>query len=313
MLRMKLFSGNSNPALAQSVASYLGVPLGRARVERFSDGEIQVEIQENVRGLDCFVLQSTSAPANRHLMELLIMVDALRRSSARRVTAVIPYYGYARQDRKVAPRVPITAKLVADLIAVAGTDRVLCIDLHAGPDPGLLQHPGRQPLRDAGAAARDPRALRQPNVTIISPDAGGVERARAYAKRLDAPLAIIDKRREQANVAQIMHIIGEVEGQDCVIVDDMVDTAGTLTEAARALREHGAVSVGAAITHPVLSGPAIERIEKSELDTLVVTDTIPLHDGARACGRVRVVSIANLLGEAIRRITNEESVSSLFV
>ena len=312
MLRMKLFSGNSNPALAQSVASYLGVPPGRARVERFSDGEIQVEIQENVRGLDCFVVQSTSAPANRHLMELLIMVDALRRSSARRVTAVIPYYGYARQDRKVAPRVPITAKLVADLIAVAGTDRVLCIDLHAGQIQGFFNIP----VDNLYATPVLLPAIREhfgSQVTIISPDAGGVERARAYAKRLDAPLAIIDKRREQANVAQIMHIIGDVEGQRCVIVDDMVDTAGTLTEAARALRKHGATSVGAAITHPVLSGPAIERIEKSELDALVITDTIPLHDGARACGRVRVVSIANLLGEAIRRITNEESVSSLFV
>jgi len=312
MLRMKLFTGNSNPALAQSVAGYLGLPLGRARVERFSDGEIQVEIQENVRGLDCFVLQSTSAPANRHLMELLIMVDALRRSSARRVTAVIPYYGYARQDRKVAPRVPITAKLVADLISVAGTDRVLCIDLHAGQIQGFFNIP----VDNLYATPVVLPAIREhfgSEVTIISPDAGGVERARAYAKRLDAPLAIIDKRREQANVAQIMHIIGDVEGQSCVIVDDMVDTAGTLTEAARALREHGAVSVGAAITHPVLSGPAIERIEKSELDVLVATDTIPLHDGARSCGRIRVVSIANLLGEAIRRITNEESVSSLFV
>ena len=312
MLRMKLFAGNSNPALAQSVASYLGLPLGRARVERFSDGEIQVEIQENVRGLDCFVLQSTSAPANRHLMELLIMVDALRRSSARRVTAVMPYYGYARQDRKVAPRVPITAKLVADLISVAGTDRVLCIDLHAGQIQGFFNIP----VDNLYATPVLLPAIREhfgSAVTIISPDAGGVERARAYAKRLDAPLAIIDKRREQANVAQIMHIIGDVEGQSCVIVDDMVDTAGTLTEAARALREHGAVSVGAAITHPVLSGPAIERIEKSELDCFVVTDTIPLHDGARACNRIRVVSIANLLGEAIRRITNEESVSSLFV
>src|SRR5690606_33227995 len=312
MLRMKLFAGNSNPALAQSVASYLGLPLGRARVERFSDGEIQVEIQENVRGLDCFVLQSTSAPANRHLMELLIMVDALRRSSARRVTAVMPYYGYARQDRKVAPRVPITAKLVADLISVAGTDRVLCIDLHAGQIQGFFNIP----VDNLYATPVLLPAIREhfgSAVTIISPDAGGVERARAYAKRLDAPLAIIDKRREQANVAQIMHIIGDVAGQKCVIVDDMVDTAGTLTEAARALREHGARSVGAAVTHPVLSGPAIERIEKSELDCIVVTDTIPLHDAARACGRIRVVSIANLLGEAIRRITNEESVSSLFV
>jgi ribose-phosphate pyrophosphokinase len=312
MLRMKLFSGNSNPALSEAVGSYLGLPLGRARVERFSDGEIAVELQENVRGLDCFVLQSTSAPANRHLLELLFMVDALRRSSAKRVTAVIPYYGYARQDRKVAPRVPITAKLVADLIAVSGTDRVLCIDLHAGQIQGFFNIP----VDNLYAQPVLLPAIREhfgSEVTIISPDAGGVERARAYAKRLDAPLAIIDKRREQANVAKIMHIIGDVEGQRCVIVDDMVDTAGTLTEAARALRDAGAASVSAAITHPVLSGPAIERIEKSELETLVVTDTIPLHDGARSCGRIRVVSIANRLGEAIRRITNEESVSSLFV
>jgi len=312
MLRMKLFSGNSNPALAEAVASYLGVPLGRARVNSFSDGEIQVEIQENVRGLDCFVMQSTCAPANRHLMELLIMVDALRRSSARRITAVIPYYGYARQDRKVAPRVPITAKLVADLISVSGTDRLLCIDLHAGQIQGFFDIP----VDNLYATPVLLPAIRQVfggEVCIISPDAGGVERARAYAKRLDAPLAIIDKRREAANVAQIMNLIGDVNGLDCVIVDDMVDTAGTLCEAARALREHGARSVGAAITHPVLSGPAIERIEKSELRELVVADTIPLHDGARDCGRIRVVSIANLLGEAIRRITNEESVSSLFV
>jgi ribose-phosphate pyrophosphokinase len=309
---MKLFSGNSNPALAQAVASYLGVPLGRAHVTNFSDGEIQVEIQENVRGLDCFVMQSTCAPANHHLMELLIMVDALRRSSAKRITAVIPYYGYARQDRKVAPRVPITAKLVADLIAVAGTDRVLCIDLHAGQIQGFFNIP----VDNLYATPVLLPAIREhfgSQVTIISPDAGGVERARAYAKRLDAPLAIIDKRREQANVAKTMNIIGDVEGQRCVIVDDMVDTAGTLTEGARALKEAGARTIGAAITHPVLSGPAIERIEKSELEALVVTDTIPPHDVARACNRVRVVSIANLLGEAIRRITNEESVSSLFV
>jgi ribose-phosphate pyrophosphokinase len=312
MLRMKLFSGNANPALAQAVADYLGTPLGRARVTRFSDGEIQVEIQENVRGLDCFVLQSTSAPANRHLMELLIMVDALRRSSSRRITAVIPYYGYARQDRKVAPRVPITAKLVADLISTAGTDRLLCIDLHAGQIQGFFNIP----VDNLYATPVLLPAIRQrfgSDVTIISPDAGGVERARAYAKRLDAPLAIIDKRREQANVAQIMHIIGDVKGQKCVIVDDMVDTAGTLTEAARALKDAGAHGVYATITHPVLSGPAIERINNSSLQEMIVTDTIPLHDGARACDRIHVVSIANLLGEAIRRITNEESVSSLFV
>jgi len=313
MQRMKLFHGNSNPDLAQAVARYLGVPAGKARVERFSDAEIQVEIEENVRGLDCFVLQSTCAPANRHLMELLIMVDALRRSSAKRITAVIPYYGYARQDRKVAPRVPITAKLVADLIAVAGTDRVLCIDLHAGqiqgfcniPEDNLYATPVLLPAIQALGKGSD--------LCIISPDAGGVERSRAYAKRLDAKLAIIDKRREKANVAQIMHIIGDVEGLECVIVDDIVDTAGTLTEAARALHEAGARGVHGAITHPVLSGPAIERIDKSALQRLIVTDTIPLHDAAKACEKIKVVSIANLVGESIRRITNEESVSSLFV
>lgn len=311
MQRMKLFHGNSNPDLAQAVARYLGVPTGRARVTRFSDAEIQVEIEENVRGLDCFVLQSTCAPANRHLMELLIMVDALRRSSAKRITAVIPYYGYARQDRKVAPRVPITAKLVADLIAVAGTDRVLCIDLHAGQIQGFFNIP----VDNLYATPVLLPAIREfgKDVCIISPDAGGVERARAYAKRIDAKLAIIDKRREKANVAQIMHIIGDVEGLECVIVDDMVDTAGTLTEAARALKDAGAHGVYAAITHPVLSGPAIERIEKSDLQQLVVTDTIPLHEAARACSKIKVVSIANLVGESIRRITNEESVSSLFV
>jgi ribose-phosphate pyrophosphokinase len=311
MQRMKLFHGNSNPDLAQAVAKYLGVSTGKARVERFSDAEIQVEIEENVRGLDCFVLQSTCAPANRHLMELLIMVDALRRSSARRITAVIPYYGYARQDRKVAPRVPITAKLVADLIAVAGTDRVLCIDLHAGQIQGFFNIPVDN-LYATPVLLPAIQTLGK-ELCIISPDAGGVERARAYAKRLDAKLAIIDKRREKANVAQIMHIIGDVEGLECVIVDDIVDTAGTLTEAARALHEAGAAGVYAAITHPVLSGPAIERIEKSALRKLVVTDTIPLHDAARACTRIQVVSIANLVGESIRRITNEESVSSLFV
>lgn len=311
MQRMKLFHGNANPDLAASVAAYLGVPTGRARVTTFSDGEIQCEIEENVRGLDCFVVQSTSNPANRHLMELLIMVDALRRSSARRITAVIPYYGYARQDRKVAPRVPITAKLVADLISTAGTDRVLCIDLHAGQIQGFFSIP----VDNLYATPVLLPAIQSfgKNVCIISPDAGGVERARAYAKRLDARLAIIDKRREKANVAEIMHIIGEVEGLECVIVDDMVDTAGTLTQAARALKEAGAAGVYAAITHPVLSGPAIERIEKSDLQQLVVTDTIPLHDGARGCEKIKVMSIANLLGEAIRRITNEESVSSLFV
>ena len=312
MSRMKLFTGNSNRVLAQSVADYLGVRLGHASVTAFSDGEIAVEIQENVRGLDCFVLQSTCRPSNRHLMELLIMVDALRRSSAKRITAVIPYYGYARQDRKVSPRVPITAKLVADLLTTPGTDRVLCLDLHAGQIQGFFDIP----VDNLYATPILLPAIRErfgPEVCIISPDAGGVERARAYAKRLEAPLAIIDKRREAANVSEVMNIVGDVAGRRCVIVDDMVDTAGTLSEAAIALREAGAAGVYAAITHAVLSGPAIKRIDESALEELVVTDTIPLAEAAQECAKIRVVSIANLLGEAIRRITNEESVSSLFV
>ena len=311
MSRIKLFAGNSNRVLAQRVADYLGVRLGQASVSTFSDGEIAVEIQENVRGLDCFVLQSTCQPSNHHLMELLIMVDALRRSSAKRITAVIPYYGYARQDRKVSPRVPITAKLVADLVTTPGTDRVLCLDLHAGQIQGFFNIP----VDNLYATPVLLPGIREvaPDVCIISPDAGGVERARAYAKRLDAPLAIIDKRREGANVAEVMNIVGDVAGQHCVIVDDMVDTAGTLCEAAAALRKAGASSVYAAITHAVLSGPAIKRLEESALEQLVVTDTIPLTDAARECEKIRVVSIADLLGEAIRRITNEESVSSLFV
>jgi ribose-phosphate pyrophosphokinase len=312
MQRLKLFAGNSNPALADAVARHLDVDLGKAEVSTFSDGEVNVEINENVRGTDCFVLQSTSAPANTHLMELLIMVDALRRSSARRITSVIPYYGYSRQDRKVAPRAPITAKLVADLIATSGTDRVLCIDLHAGQIQGFFNVPvdniyATPPLLQAIRLRNEGR------LTIISPDAGGVERARAYAKRLDASLAIVDKRREAANVAEVMNIVGDVKDTACVIVDDMVDTAGTLTEAAKALHREGARSVSAAITHPVLSGPAIKRIEESPLKELITTDTIPRRPDAQACEKLHVVTIAPLLGEAIRRINNEESISSLFV
>ncbi len=275
----KLFTGNANPALAQKVAGYLGTEVGKAEVGTFSDGEVCVELQENVRGHDCFVLQSTCAPANTHLMEMLIMIDALRRSSARRITAVIPYYGYARQDRKVQPRAPITAKLVADLISAAGTDRVLCIDLHAGQIQGFFDIP----VDNLFATPVLLSAIRErvgSEVTVISPDAGGVERARAYAKRLDASLAIIDKRRERANEAQVMYIIGEVKGRRCVVVDDMVDTAGTLAEGSRALLDAGASEVHAVITHPVLSGPAIKRIEESPLQELVVTDTIQLRADA---------------------------------
>jgi ribose-phosphate pyrophosphokinase len=312
MQHMKLFAGNSNVPLADAVARYLDIQLGKASVGTFSDGEVDVEISENVRGLDCFVLQSTCSPANTHLMELLIMIDALRRSSARRITAVIPYFGYARQDRKVAPRVPISAKLVADLISTAGTDRVLCIDLHAGQLQGFFNIP----VDNLFATPPLLRAIRRrydDSITIISPDAGGVERSRAYAKRLDVNLAIIDKRRDVANVSKVMNIVGDVKGTTCIIVDDMVDTAGTLAESARALEREGARAVSAVITHPVLSGPAVRRIEESPLAELVVTDTIPLRDDAKDCDKLHVVSVAPLLGEAIRRINNEESVSSLFV
>lgn len=312
MQRAKLFSGNSNPALAEAVARHLDTQLGKVDVGTFNDGEVNVEIHENVRGMDCFVIQSTSTPANNHLMELLIMIDALRRSSAKRITAVIPYYGYARQDRKVRPRVPISAKLVADLIGAPGTDRLLCIDLHAGQIQGFFNIPVDN-IFATPVMLEEIRRRYQGPLTIISPDAGGVERARAYAKRLDANLAIIDKRRESPNVAEVMNIVGEVKGQTCVIVDDMVDTAGTLAESARALDQEGAKAVYAVITHPVLSGPAVKRIAESPLKELVVTDTIPLRPEARDCSKLHVVTIAPLLGEAIRRINNEESVSSLFV
>ena len=312
MQQVKLFTGNSNPALARAVVNYLGIELGKADVTTFSDGEVRVEIGENVRGADCFVLQSTCAPANTHVMELLITVDALRRSSARRITAVIPYYGYARQDRKVLPRVPITAKLVADLISTSGTDRVLCLDLHAGQIQGFFNIPvdnlfATTVLLDAI------RSRYEGPLTIVSPDAGGVERSRAYAKRLDADLAIIDKRREGPNVAEVMNVVGDVRDRSCVVVDDLVDTAGTLCAAARALMREGARMVSATITHPVLSGPAIKRIAESTLQDVVVTDTIPLSPDAKDCEKLKVVTIAPLLGEAIRRINNEESISSLFV
>lgn len=311
MQDLKLFSGNANTALARSVAGYLDIDLGRAEVGTFSDGECAIEISENVRGLDCFVLQSTCAPQNSNLMEVLIMIDALKRASARRITAVIPYYGYARQDRKVRPRVPITAKLVADLIQTAGADRILCMDLHSGQIQGFFNIPVDN-LYSTRLMLEAIEGRIGSAVTVISPDAGGTERARAYAKRLGANLAIIDKRREVANVAEVMNIIGDVEGQTCVIVDDMVDTAGTLCEAARSLIDEGAVAVHAAITHPVLSGPALKRIAESPLDQVIVTDTIPLRPEAVDMGKIHVVSVAGPIGEAIRRINNEESVSSLF-
>jgi len=311
MQQVKLFTGNSNPALARAVGNYLGIELSKAEVTTFSDGEIRVEVGENVRGADCFVLQSTSSPANTHVMELLIMVDALRRSSARRITAVIPYYGYARQDRKVLPRVPITAKLVADLISTSGTDRVLCLDLHAGQIQGFFNIPVDNLF--ATTVLLDAIRMRYSGpLTIVSPDAGGVERSRAFAKRLDAELAIIDKRREGPNVAEVMNVVGNVKDRTCVVVDDMVDTAGTLCQAARALMRDGARLVSAVITHPVLSGPAIKRVAESPIQDVVVTDTIPLSSDAKDCEKLKVVTIAPLLGEAVRRINNEESISSLF-
>jgi len=309
---LKLFSGNANVALARAVAQYLDLELGRAEVGTFSDGECAIEISENVRGRDCFAIQSTCAPQNTHLMELLIMLDALKRASARRITAVIPYYGYARQDRKVRPRVPRSAKLVADLIGAPGTDRVLCIDLHAGQIQGFFN----MPVDNLYATPLMLDAIERRiggDLTVVSPEAGGTGRARAFAKRLGANLAIIDKRREVANVAEVMNIIGDVKGQTCVIVDDMVDTAGTLCNAAKSLMDNGATAVYAAITHAVLSGPALKRIHESPIEELIVTDTIPLRPEAQDSGTLQVVSVAKLLGEAIRRISNEESVSSLFV
>jgi len=311
MQSLKLFSGNANQGLARDVADCLGISLGKADVGTFSDGECSLGIGENVRGQDCFILQSTCAPANANLMELLIMIDALKRASARRITVVIPYYGYARQDRKVKPRAPITAKLVADLITTAGADRLLCMDLHAGQIQGFFNIPVDN-LYATSLLLQAVKAQVQGEIVVISPDAGGVERARAFAKRLDANLAIIDKRREVANVAKVMNIIGNVDGMTCVIVDDLVDTAGTLCEGARALIGAGATSVYAAITHPVLSGPALKRIAESELKSLIVTDTIPLRPEAQESNKINVVSVAQHLGEAIRRINNEESVSSLF-
>lgn len=310
--KMRIFSGTANPELGRRIAEYLSVPLSNATVRRFADGEIFIQINENVRGRDVFVVQPTSNPANDHIMELLIMVDALRRASAGRITAVIPYYGYARQDRKEAGRTPITAKLVADLLDAAGVKRVLTVDLHAGQIQGFFNMPVDN-LYATPVLLATVRKWGFENAVVISPDVGGVVRARSYAKRLHIDLAIIDKRRPAPNVAEMHHIIGEVEGKDCIIVDDMVDTAGTLTKAAEALLQHGANSVAAVCTHGVLSGPAIERIDSSLLSRLLVTDTIQLSPAAMACSKIETRSIAPLLGEAIRRICDEESVSSLFV
>jgi len=310
---LAVFTGNANPALAQAVARYLGVPVGKAHVGRFSDGEIMVEIGENVRGRDVFVIQPTCTPVNRHLMELLIMIDALRRSSAARITAVMPYFGYARQDRRPrTARVAITAKLVAKMIGEAGADRVLTMDLHADQIQGFFDIPSdniyASPVLWGELWRNAPE-----DILVVSPDVGGVVRARAMAKHLGAELAIIDKRRPRANEAKVMHIIGEVEDRACVLMDDMVDTAGTLCEAAGALKDAGARRVMAICTHAVLSGNAVQRIEASKLDEIMVTDTIPLREDAANCKKIRQLSIAELLGESIRRIAEDDSVSSLFV
>jgi ribose-phosphate pyrophosphokinase len=311
---MAVFTGNANPVLAQEIARHLMQPLGRAMVGRFSDGEIQVEIMENVRGKDVFLVQSTCPPTNENLMELLVMADACKRASAGRITAVIPYLGYARQDRRQrAMRVPITAKLVADMIGCAGVNRVLTVDLHADQIQGFFDVPVDN-VYASPVLLGEVWKQKYDNMIVVSPDVGGVVRARALARRLDnADLAIIDKRRQRANESQVMNIIGDVRGRSCILVDDLVDTAGTLCQAAQALKDEGAERVIAYITHPVLSGKAVERIENSALDQLVVTDTIPLGEAARKCKRIRVLSVAELLAETMRRIRDEESVSSLYV
>ena len=308
---MILFSGNANRALSQEIADHLGVPLGEAEVSRFADGEILVQIFENVRGADVFVIQPTCRPVNENLMELLVIIDALKRASAWRITAVMPYYGYGRQDRKVQPRVPITAKLVADLLTAAGVHRVLTMDLHAGQIQGFFTTPVDH-LYAAPVLLQYFQERMLGEAVVVSPDAGGVERARAFAKRLDTSLAFIDKRRTGPNEARVMHIVGEVEGRDVIIVDDMIDTGGTLTQAVPALLEKGAKRIFASCTHPVLSGAAVERIEGSALEEVVVTNTIPLSEG-RHSKKLSVLSVAPLLGEAISRIHKDESVSRLFV
>jgi ribose-phosphate pyrophosphokinase len=310
---LMVFTGNANPKLASDVARRLNISLGRATVGRFSDGECNVELLENVRGKDVFILQPTCAPANDNLMELVILADALKRASAGRITAAVPYYGYARQDRRPrSARVPIAAKVVANMLQAVGVQRVLTVDLHADQIQGFFDIPVDN-IYATPILLGDIWKQRHDDLLVVSPDVGGVLRARAAAKRLETDLAIIDKRRPKANVAEVMHIIGEVEGRSCVIMDDIVDTAGTLVKAARALKEHGAKKVIAYCTHPVLSGSAVARIEESDLDELVVTDTIPLREDAQACQKIRVVTIAGLLAETIIRISNEESVSSLFM
>ncbi|MBY4675690.1 ribose-phosphate pyrophosphokinase [Marinobacterium arenosum] len=312
MSKMMVFTGNANPELAAKVVERLDIPMGKANVGRFSDGEVAVEIQENVRGKDVFIIQSTCAPTNDNLMELMVLADALRRASASRLTAVIPYFGYARQDRRPrSARVAISAKVVADILSGVGIDRVLTVDLHADQIQGFFDVPvdnvyGSPVLLD------DIMDQEYENMVVVSPDVGGVVRARAVAKQLDCDLAIIDKRRERANESQVMNLIGDVEGRTCLLVDDMCDTAGTLCKAAKALKDKGAAKVVAYATHPVLSGPAIQNVIGSELDELVVTDTIPLSDAAKNCGKIRQLTLAPMLAEAVRRVCNEESISAMF-
>ena len=312
MRDLKVFSGNAHRKMAEEIAEHLKIPLSGADLKKFSDGEIFVEIKENVRGADVFVVQPTCTPVNDHLMELVIMVDALRRASARRITAVVPYYGYARQDRKNAPRVPISAKVVAEMFMAVGVRRVLCMDLHAGQIQGFFNIPVDH-LYAAPVILRYIKENFDNDVIMVSPDAGGVERTRAFAKRLNSGLAIIDKRRDKPNECEAMHVIGDVRGKRAILMDDMVDTAGTLCAGARTLMENGAREVHACCSHPVLSGPAIDRLRKSELKSLVVTNSIPLRGEALACDKIKVLSVSSLLAEAIHRIHNEDSVSSLFV
>jgi ribose-phosphate pyrophosphokinase len=308
---LKVVSGNAHPTLAREICSHLGMPITGSEIRKFSDGEIFVEISENVRGADVFVVQPTSSPVNDHLMELVLMVDALRRASARRITAVIPYYGYARQDRKNAPRVPISAKVVAEMLMVVGVRRVLCMDLHAGQIQGFFNIPVDHLY--AAPVILDYIKAHFEDVIMVSPDAGGVERTRAFAKRMNSGLAIIDKRRDRPNECEAMHVIGDVRGKTAILMDDMVDTAGTLCNGAATLIKNGAKEVHACCSHPVLSGPAVERIMKSDIKSLVVTNTIPLRPEAVACGKIKVLNVSSLLADAIKRIHNEDSVSSLFV
>jgi ribose-phosphate pyrophosphokinase len=311
--RMKLISCTSNQPLAEAVSAYLGIPLTEANVKRFADQEIFIEVLDNVRGEDVFVIQSTCYPANDHLMELLVMIDALKRGSAKRITAVMPYFGYARQDRKTSPRSPISAKLVANLITTAGADRVLTMDLHAGQIQGFFDIPVDNLFAGTPVLAPYVRKTKKSDaVTVVSPDVGGVVRARAFAKQIDGGLAIIDKRREKAGISEVMHVIGEVQGQECILIDDMVDSAGTICNAAAALMEHGATTVRAVASHGVFSGSAMDRIEKSPLTEMVVTDSIPATEKTKACSKIKYLPVSPLLGEAILRISEERSVSSLF-